>query len=206
MQTKDGITRIHITDEVNGKGAHRFEDAKKYWHVANKLYRQEFDSLGMPLLPGECLVECTKAEFEAGYDCALGIDVILSHEIGAKSTLQEKFLFTKYNTVTIEHMQDWVRGIPGDWFNLKAQYYFVGYDEDNKRGNFYPWMILKVPEVQRETARRRIPWKLQANTTGGGDRDEKARASFMACQFYGIPSDCVLAKSQGKANPLPLPW
>ena len=55
-----GITRINITDPVEGRGARRFEDAKKHWPAANALYREIFAKLRMPLMPGEETKDCTR--------------------------------------------------------------------------------------------------------------------------------------------------
>lgn len=183
-----GITRFNITDEVKGRGAWRFEEAKKRWPAANSLYQEIFAALGMPLLPGEEVIECAKAEFEAGYDYQLGIDVILRPVVGGESTLQEKFLFTDYNTVTIEHCQDWLTLERGDWFKLKAHYYFVGYDPIGCL-QFDPWVLLDWSCLQRATAQGRIKWRLRGNLK------DKARASFMYVKIDELPADVQVASS-----------
>ena len=183
-----GITRFNITDEIKGTGKWRFEDSKKRWPAANALYRKIFAALGMPLLPGEEIIDCTKAEFEAGYDYKLGIDVILRLVAGGESTLQEKFLFTDFDTVTIEHCQDWLKLERGDWFNLKAQYYFVGYDPTGCL-QFDPWVLLDWPRLQRVTAQRCIPWRLR------GNYKDKAQASFMYVKMDELPADVIVACS-----------
>ncbi len=113
-----GITRFKILDQLNSKGGERIKDARKYWTHANELYRTIFVDLGMPLLPEDEVIECSKEEFQAGYDYQLGIDVIIRPQNGSESTLQEKFLFTDWNTATVEHCQDWMTLEPGDWFKL----------------------------------------------------------------------------------------
>lgn len=185
-----GITRFNITDEVKGRGAWRFKEAKKRWPAANSLYQEIFAALGMPLLPGEEVIECVKAEFEAGYDYQLGIDVILRPVVGGESTLQEKFLFTDFNSVTVEHCQDWLTLEPGDWYRLKAQYYFVGYDA-KQHLRFDPWILLDWSRLQRATAQDRIPWRLRGN-----DKDKDgARASFLYVKFEKVPPDVIVACS-----------
>lgn len=185
---KAGITRFHITDKVSGRGAWRFAQAMKYWSVANALYRQVFAELGMPLLPGEEIERCSLAEFQAGYDYQLGIDVILRPLGGNESTLQEKFLFTPFNTVTVEHCQDWLTQEPGDWFKLKAHYYFVGYDTTQCL-RLDPWMLLDWSRLQRATSQGRMEWRLRSNEEDG------ARASFMYVPFDKVPSDVIVAAS-----------
>jgi len=183
-----GITRFNIIDKITGTGKWRFKEAKKRWPAANALYREIFAALRMPLMPGEETIDCTLKEFEAGYDYKLGIDVILRHVAGSESTLQEKFLFTDYNTVTIEHCQDWLLLEKGDWFKLKANYYFVGYDPTGCL-QFDPWVLLDWPRVQRVTAERRIPWRLR------GNYKDKARASFMYVKMDELPEDTCVASS-----------
>ena len=197
MKGNVGITRFNITDEVKGEGAWRFEESKKRWPVANTLYRQIFTKLGMPLMPDEETIDCTKKEFEAGYDYQLGIDVILRPINGGESTLQEKFLYTHYNTVTIEHCQDWLTLPlePGDWFKLKANYYFVGYDPTGCL-QFDPWVFLDWPRLQRATAQGRIKWRLR------GDYTDRARASFMYVKIDELPTDVCVDSSPNRAYSL----
>lgn len=185
-----GITRFNITDKVKGRGASRFAESKEYWPIANALYREILIELGMPLLPGEEVVECTREEFEAGYDYQLGIDVILRPQGQGESTMQEKFLFTAYDTVTVEHCQDWLTLEPGDWFKLKAQYYFVGYDIERCL-HFNPWILLDWTRLQRTTAQGRVPWRLRGNLR------EKvgARASFIYVEFEKVPPEVIVASS-----------
>ena len=182
-----GITRFNITDKVSGKGAWRFAESRKYWPIANALYREIFIELGMPLLPGEEVMDCTREEFEAGYDYQLGIDVIIRPQGQGESTMQEKFLFTTYHTVTVEHCQDWMTLEPGDWFKLKAEYYFVGYGKN--RQQFAPWVLLDWPRLQRATAQGRIKWHLR------GDYTDNARASFIFLDMDKLPADVRVASS-----------
>ncbi|MBA7568640.1 hypothetical protein ES708_10374 [subsurface metagenome] len=183
-----GITRFNITDEIKGTGKWRFEEAKKRWPAANALYREIFAALRMPLLPGDEEVNCTLEEFEAGYDYQLGIDVILRPVAGGEGTLQEKFLFTDFDTVTIEHCQDWLTLEKGDFFKLKANYYFVGYDPTGCL-QFGPWVLLDWPRLQRATAQGRIKWRLRGNLK------DKARASFMYVKMDELPADVRVASS-----------
>ncbi len=184
-----GISRFCITDKVGGRGASRFTDSQRYWPIANALYRSIFTKLGIPLLPDEELIKCTLQEFQAGYDYQLGIDVILRPEKQGESTMQEKFLFTDFDTVTIEHCQDWLTLEPGDWYKLKAQYYFVGYDFKQQSKKLNPWILLDWSRLQRATAQGRVKWQLRANLKDG------AQASFMYLQFDKLPPDIIVACS-----------
>lgn len=182
-----GIERIHITEEVNGRGSWRFKWSQGRGDAANSLYRRIFDRLQTPLLPGEEPIECSLEEFEAGYDHELGIDVLLRFEGGMTATLQEKFLRFHLSTVTVEYMQNRATKEQGDWFNLKSQYYFVGYDRDDSK-TFDDWILLDWPATMRATQQKRIRWYEKPNKRDG------ARASFRFAYFDRIPQECVVAR------------
>jgi hypothetical protein len=142
----------------------------------------------MPLLLGDEVIDCTKEEFNSGYDYQLGIDIVLRPQGQGESTMQEKFLFTDFYTVTVEHCQDWMALEPGDWYRLKAQYYFVGYSaKDNLQ--FDPWILLDWTRLQRATAQGRVQWQLRANLKDG------ARASFMYVRLEKVPPETIVASS-----------
>jgi len=183
-----GIERIRITDKVQGRGAYRFPWSRKRQPEANRVYREIFRSIGSPLLPGTKEILCTKDEFEAGYDHALGIDVLLRFEGGFTATMQEKFLsFDKATTITVEYMQNPLTGEQGDWFNLKCQYYFVGYDTDESL-TFNDWILVDWPVLMRSTQQGLVRWY------GNHNKRDGARASFKYAYFDAIPSSCVVAR------------
>jgi len=186
-----GITRIHITDAINGRGAWRFRDSRKLWPVANELYREVFASVCMPLVPGYEARECSKDGYDAGYDSDLGIDVLLQFEGKQTATMQEKFLFTKYNTVTVEYYQNPAMAIQGDWFTMKCQYYFVGYDYPKTGQRFSTWVLVDWPRLQLATAQGRVCWQVTPNKHDG------ARANFKHTPIQALPSDVVIARSNG---------
>lgn len=191
-----GITRINIIDEVRGRGAYRFTESRQMQPVANKLYREIFAKQGMPLAPGDEQIDCTRQEFEAGYDYQLGIDVFLTFSDGTTDTLQEKFLTTRYETVTVEYMNDHENNVPGDWFHLRANYYFVGYYENS--ASFARYILLDWPETLRFTRQERIPWDM------GYNRRDGARASFKHTHFDNIPMACYVAKHFKNGTSLPV--
>lgn len=186
-----GIVRFNITDEVNGAGAWRFKDSRARWPLANQLYRAIFSNIGSPLLDGEQVIECSKEEFAAGYDYELGIDVILTIENQSELTLQEKFLYTNFGTVTVEYMQNPATGEQGDWFNMRPQLYFVGYDS-LKAFVFNEWAMLSWPTVQITNS---ITWNEARNGQDG------ARASFLYARFCEFPSECVIAINTQNYHP-----
>ncbi len=180
-----GITRIIITDIINGSGAWRFKEAAAKQPAANGLYRTIFERLDMPLLPGELQLRVAKDEFEAGYDHYLGIDVIFTFANEQESTLQEKFLTYRESTVTVEYYQNPLTGEQGDWFKMKPDYYFVGYDRIQKN-NFQEWILLNWPLTRQVTNQGQIPWEVKSNTRDG------ARANFKYVPFSIVPPECVV--------------
>lgn len=188
-----GITRFIITDQITGPGSWRFEESKKRYPAAVKLYREIFEKLNAPLAPRYEEILVTRQEFEAGYDYELGIDVIFEFENGMKSTLQEKFLFKGWKTVTVEYMQNPLRNEEGDWFNLKAQYYFVGYDRIGAL-EFQDWILLNWPYTQLATQRDEINWR------DGGNKNDGAKANFKYEYFGGFPGYCRVADSDSWLN------
>lgn len=187
-----GITRIAISDSVNGAGAWRFKDAKAKQPSANRLYRTIFDRLDIPLLPNDAQLCITKDDFEAGYDRYLGIDVVLTFANGQEATLQEKFLTYRASTVTVEYMQNPTTNEQGDWFKMKTDYYFVGYDRLEKN-SFQEWILLNWLLVRQMTNQGLIPWEMNKNIRDG------ARANFKYVNFSKIPAECIVhGKWDGK--------
>lgn len=180
-----GITRITITDQLNGQGAWRFAAARAHQPAANELYRKIFAELGMPLAEGDYDWRVEKKEFIAGYDHLLGIDVIFTFQGGQEATLQEKFLNTNYNSVTVEYMQNPSTGEQGDWFKMKCDYYFVGYDQF-RTNRFQSWILLNWPMTRQLTNQGKITWYDKQNTKDG------ARASFRYVHFNSLPECCIV--------------
>jgi hypothetical protein len=180
-----GITRIIITDRINGRGAYRFRESAVMRPYANLLYRSIFKKMGVELAPGDEEKQCTKQEFLAGYDHVLGIDVILAFLKGIGATLQEKFLKTDFYTLTVEYMQDWRNQIPGDWFNMRCQYYFTGYyDIEHPENGFSKYVLVNWPSLQIDPS---IVWAENHNQCDG------ALASFRYISFRRIPMQHIIA-------------
>jgi len=185
---KVGIQRVHIISQISGPGAQRFIDSQKLWPVANRLYREIFDSIGAPLVDGYERIECTLEEFKAGYDRFLGVDVLLTLETGQVLTLQEKFLMTSFRTATVEYYQRPQAQEEGDWFKLKCQLYFVGYNYPSPDNQFSTYVLLDWPRVVLATAQDRITWRVR------GNQRQNAMANFKYCEIEGIPEDCTIAR------------
>lgn len=154
--------------------------------VANSVYRQIWERRGCALLPGDEVVPCAKDSRKAQYDVEAGIDVVLRFNNGAVGTMQEKFLTTTFRTLTVEHMQDWSKGIQGDWFKMRCQYYFVGYYNSADPSVFTDWVLVRWPDVQLYP---RVRWQERRNGRDG------ARASLRYVPFEEIPAACIVGAS-----------
>lgn len=184
-----GITRFSITGGAGGRGAYRFDDSRRLWPAADALYRRVFAGVGLPLAAGSRTVEGGAGSVAEAWDRHLGIDVGLRTASGRLLTLQEKFLTTAFDTVTIEYMNDHERGVPGDWFNMRAQLYFVGYAEPETAA-WRRWIFLHWSNVVAETeVEGGLEWSLRVNGRDG------ARASFRYIGMDAFPPWCVLASS-----------
>lgn len=181
-----GITRFQVPGGANGRGAYRFEESRAMWDTADALYRRVFAALGMPLAEGSRVHDGPAAEV---WDRRLGIDVGLRTAGGRALTVQEKFLTTDFNTVTVEYMNDHDRNVPGDWFNERAQLYFVGY-VNAATAAWRRWIFLHWSNVVVETeVDGGLQWGLRVNGRDG------ARASFRYIDMAALPPWCVLASS-----------
>ena len=144
------------------------------------------------------IVEVSKEEAIARYDWSEGIDVILTSNTGARSTLQEKFLtYDREFTATFEEKKS--NGDLGAWYYCTAQYYFVGYALkywdwrnrviiNNPIMDFQEWRLLDFPAMRRADTSGAIQWKYDQNTMDG------RRASFRYVNFDDIPDNCIIAK------------
>lgn len=183
-----GITRFDITNKPIGRGAYRFTESRARWGIANDLYRAIFATLNMPLADNEENIQCSLEEMSAKYDCEFGVDVLLRFANGMHVTMQEKFLYTTFKTVTVEYMNNPETGITGDWFDMRAQWYFVGYDQD-KLMQWDRWIILNWSTVQMLTNQNKIYWFDNKNKRDG------AQASFKYAYMDKIPNEGIIASS-----------
>jgi len=210
-----GIERIDIASANLGYTgeAGRFWQAKRHWVYANRLYRSIFEQMGVRLDAGNQVTRCSRDDFLGGYDHDLGIDAFFHFANGMTGTLQEKYLeYLHGTTATVEYMQDPQNEEHGDWFNIKAQFYFVGYDclhiqcptkrdtieheiqtgecsTCGKPFDFQSWILLNWPAVILETNKGNIDWMAQEN-------QGHARANFQYADFTAFPSNCVIAKHE----------
>ena len=175
-----GIERIRINTKATGRGAWRFNVADKYNDYINRLYNYVFD-----LEDGIAITECNIDSKLARYDKDFGVDVILTLKTGQTITVQEKVLTTTFDTVTAEFYQNHRDNIPGDWFTLKSDLYFVGYTNPDTNSLrvfiLLNWLTVKLMHNS-------INWRIRENKKDG------AQASFKYAYFADFPDECVLAK------------
>lgn len=186
-----GITRYQINRRVNGAGGYRFDESEKVWPLADQLYRRVFAESEMPLAEGSYVLRGVPnggVDTATLFDRYLGIDVTFRLQNGRKLTLQEKFLTTTYDTVTVEYMNDPSRGIRGDWFNMLAQLLFVGY-VNRPAMEWRSWILLDWAAVVRKTEQGEIVWQERAN------RHDNAKANFLYAPMADFPEECVWASS-----------
>lgn len=174
-----GIQRIKITDTLNGRGADRFESGKPYWSRLDRIYQAEFN-----LLSDIAIEECHSEEKLARLDIEFGVDVILTQINGMTCTVQEKVLRTTFDTVTVEYYQNPLTQEKGDWFNLKCDFYMVGYQ--GRAPKLRQWILLDWNQLR--LASNNLPWGDRQNQNDG------ARASFRYIPFWDIPDICIIAK------------
>lgn len=120
-------------------------------------------------------------------DSKFAIDVELEFPTGLILTGQEKFLspqYAKYNSITIEYMQN--ESQLGNWFNLAAQFYMVGYFTNDFK-EFNPWIIANWASIVWQTLLGKIDWHNNQN------KDGHAQASFKYCDMRALPRECVIA-------------
>lgn len=176
-----GIERISIKSNNRGRGAWRFDVANSSMAYVHRVYRYLF-----PLQFGSEFIECTAEEKMARWDIDFGVDVILNLINEQTITIQEKILTTDYETVTVEYYQNPQTSEPGDWFNLKADYYFVGYQNQLKQSELRRWILLDWNQVR--TNGRAINWQVRTNKNDG------ARANFRWAHFDNFPQHTLVAK------------
>lgn len=124
-------------------------------------------------------------------DIQFAIDVQLRLANGQILLGQEKYLsskFAKYNSFTVEYMQNPMTKEKGDWFKIATQFYFVGYCTENMNG-FNPWIIVNWPSMVIESNNGNITWTNNTNKADG------ARASFVYANMSAIPEHCVISCS-----------
>jgi len=190
-----GIIYIMIVDD---KTDVRFKLAEACNEFTDPILRKMFVDAGMELKSGSACIKCKKEDLKGRYDLVEGIDMLLRFKDDTKGTLQQKTLYTDWNTATFEEMK--TSGKPGAWYYCTAQYYFVIYTvesdaelrEQLKNGNLKPTIneaiLLNLAEVHKLSMNNKIMWENNINQYEG------RRSSFRYTFFKDIPKSCIIAK------------
>ena len=147
--------------------------------IADAIYRRVLQATSIRRFDDE-------AAEEHILDRKYGIDAEVKLPCGMVLTLQEKFLsheHSRYNSVTIEHMQDPETGEVGDWGRLAAQLYFIAYYDAQGTG-FEKWAILSMDGLVLATQLGKVQW------TDNSNKDGHARASFRWADVARLPERC----------------
>ncbi len=123
-------------------------------------------------------------------DQHFAIDVTITMSNGMVLNVQEKFLsyvFAKYNSLTVEYMQNPVTFEKGDWFKIAAQIYLCAYFNE-AMDDFYSYALINWTKLVVYTNDMIIKWNTNVNNNG------RAKASFKYINFNNIPLDCFIDK------------
>ncbi len=104
-------------------------------------------------------------------------------------TCQEKFReheYLRYGDVTVEYYNNPALRLKGDWFNLAAQLYFVGY-ANAQNDAFEKWILLDWCRVVLETLNGKIHWQM------GIPQSKSGLATFNAAKMSKFPDGCIIA-------------
>ena len=151
--------------------------------IADEIYKKVFGQ--------EILIERFEREENYQLDLIFAMDVKIVMPIGLILVGQEKFLSyenKKYQSITVEYMQNPVIGERGDWFKLAVQFYFTAYFNEPETC-FDLWVLTNWMNVVLCTMDNKIMWKSGANTR------TNARANFKYCNMYQLPAHCIIASS-----------
>lgn len=125
-------------------------------------------------------------------DRELGVDCIIELPRGQVLTIQEKFRHNRFShyppQITVEYMQNPSIGQGGDWFNLAAQCYAVGYFNADNTG-FVSFIIVNLAQLWFADNTLGLNWQLNQNKSGG-------RSSFKSLCWADIPASCVMYEAR----------
>lgn len=117
------------------------------------------------------------------------IDTQLDTSFG-RITTQEKTLrhcFSKFNTFTIEFLNNRFDGTKGEFFHCTAAYYLHSY-ADEAEINLKKWCIIDMNQF-RLACRTNLNWFSQVRD------DNNSKANFMWIKYDNIPQNCFLTKN-----------
>lgn len=151
--------------------------------LADKVYRSVFGE--------DITIQRMDNKEDVELDKRLGIDIKITLPTGHVLNGQEKILshkYAKFESMTVEYMQNPITGEVGDWFKLAAQFYFVGYLTEDKN-DFILWGLMDWVWVVIKTLDGTIHWG------ENGNNNSSALASFRYTNMTKLPKECVISCS-----------
>ncbi len=170
-------------------GKERFYFNERMRPIADDIYRAVFPNI----------VSITRFDKDAErhiLDFNYAIDVELKLVNGMVITGQEKFReYSEWmeekqiSDVTVEYYNDPYLKIEGDWFNMAAQIYFVGFASMDEK-KFTRWILLDWIRVVVQANLTLIKWGMIQNRP-------PAKANAKYAPFSSFDKYCVIASSDG---------
>lgn len=163
------------------RGAWRFAKETQGRPIADDIYKTVFGKgIDIELHQG------------TDFDKLFGIDVAIRFKAtGQVLYVQEKFLshhYAKFDTVTIEYMNDPKTGKKGDWFHLGAHVYMAAYFSQDST-SFCKWALIDWRALVSHGANNPNFWQQNRNKNDG------AKANFKHVKYEHLPRTCVIAAS-----------
>lgn len=172
-----GIERIKIVDESNYLKT-RAEKSELFNDKIDEIYFKI-----LPLIDGKMVTEVSLLESKGRYDAIEGIDIILTLKDGARITLQEKILFTSFNSLTIEERKS--SGKNGAWYYCTSQLYFVAYANEAMK-EITSYALVDFCKLKILSNNDQVKWHFRKNINRG--------ESFRYVFFKDIPPECLISK------------
>ena len=145
------------------------------------------DAIYKQVWPRHDIIKRFRYEDQDPLDMYHHIDAILSSSSWqGPITLQEKALRAKevkYNTITMELMQDRERDVKGEYFHALPQFYFSGYVNEALDG-WLKWIIIDLGAFN-SIPLCSLPYQIKP--TNGSN------ANFICWNYDDIPKSCIKA-------------
>ena len=166
------------TPDLVRHGVDRFKQERLGWPIWKRIYRSLWGD-GITIL----------RELPIYMDRDLSIDVMISNPFAPPLHIQEKTLGyvhgKRFDTLTVEYMQNPEDGLVGDWSKIATQLYACAYLTEKERG-FTHGVIVNWSSLVMATIQGSIPWRSNQNNDG------RARASFKYVNISDIPDDIIV--------------
>lgn len=176
--------------KLNRVGIARYGKSFEARSAHSEKHQEEIDEIYrkiIPMLYSSQIIDGSNVdENKLILDTEYSMDVTLTLTTGIQLSLQEKFLYTNYHTLTIEFLNDENNlRESGDWFNLaNVQMYFIAYFPKSYEDRLTLWVLIDLEKLWKTNE---IDWCYNRNKKGN------ATASFLYTNFLNLPDDCIMA-------------